>query len=232
MFQCHRCIGSRAGLANQCLAVVSDYAATRGYCRQPRTTTVHLARDSTLLRHDAPLFKMSVLNLPVELFQEILSHAIQVRGLRRGMRLCLVNSTHFRSYCHAPLSNLCSEVFSEEVIKMLFIFQLLDSYFRAIPSGKVVVLPAFTAAYLERRVANELNGGIPALIRIRTIAERLSHESTNSRDKGAYIKQLCPFIVNNCSDRMADLFTPHEYEDKRIWILTSISPHCIRRQHQ
>jgi hypothetical protein len=41
------------------------------------------------------LFEMQLLDLPLELFQEILSHAIVVRGLKRGLRLRLVNSALF-----------------------------------------------------------------------------------------------------------------------------------------
>lgn len=34
-----------------------------------------------------------LLDLPIEVFEQILYRAIQVRGLKRGMRLRLVNST-------------------------------------------------------------------------------------------------------------------------------------------
>jgi hypothetical protein len=37
---------------------------------------------------------MNILDLPLELLQEILIQAIEVRGLKRGFRLRLVNRTY------------------------------------------------------------------------------------------------------------------------------------------
>jgi hypothetical protein len=40
---------------------------------------------------------MELTQLPIELFQEILRHAIVVRGIKRGLRLRLLNSAYCRS---------------------------------------------------------------------------------------------------------------------------------------
>ena len=46
---------------------------------------------------------MRILDLPLELIQDILHKAIQVRGLRRGVRLRLVNSRYLYSFAHGLL---------------------------------------------------------------------------------------------------------------------------------
>jgi ankyrin repeat protein len=55
-------------------------------------------------------------------------------------------------------------------------------------------LPPFTAAYLEHRVAREPSDGIPALVCIRKVAERLTYD-VETRNR--YIAYLCALAVPN-----------------------------------
>lgn len=126
---------------------------------------------------------MHLLDLPLELFQAILCRAIQARGIKRGLRLRLVNT-----------------IFAKEVIQALFTFRLLDSYFSSFKSCQNFPLPSFAASYLGHRVLNESNDGLPVLLCIRSVAERLCQESTETtdgRDFRLYVKQLCRSVVEN-----------------------------------
>ena len=107
-------------------------------------------------------------------------------------------------------SNSTEATFAKEIIQALFTFRLLDSYFSSFKSRQRFPLPSFAASYLEHRVLNESNDGLPALLRIRSVAERLCQESTEStdgRDFRLYVKQLCRSVVENGDPpRMADIF--------------------------
>ncbi|KAF2108049.1 hypothetical protein BDV96DRAFT_531527 [Lophiotrema nucula] len=134
---------------------------------------------------------ITILDLPLELFQSILYHAIQTRGLERGLRLRLVNTT-----------------FNKAVVQTLFIFRLLDSHFESLKCRPEPPLPSFAASYLEYRVLNESESGISGLLCIRRIAEQLSNESTDGRKFHAYIQELCSVTMQRSGYAIVKLFSP------------------------
>jgi len=155
---------------------------------------------------------MYLLDLPLKLFQDILYCAIQARGIKRGLSLRLVNSIippKLLYHCIIS-SNSAQAIFAKEVIQALFTFRLLNSYFSSFKSCQDFPLPSFAALYLKHQVLNESNDGLPALLRIRSVAERLCQESTkttNGRDFQLYVKQLCPSVMENRHPHyMADIF--------------------------
>jgi hypothetical protein len=92
---------------------------------------------------------MRITDLPLELFHEILRRSIETRGLKRGLRLRLVNSMCTEISRRPSPSNLLAELFAKESIQVIFVFQLLEDYLSTKCDN--VALPAFAAAYLERR---------------------------------------------------------------------------------
>lgn len=165
---------------------------------------------------------MGILELPLELFQEILYHAIQIRGIKRGLRLRLINSKYIPPNIPVCVKRwsliLSSGTFSTEILQVIFIFRLLDPHFSSFGKLGAFALPPFAASYFEYRVLSEPDDGLPALVRIRRVAECLSQEdggSTNGRGMREYVKELCPLVVGRStghlmmdafSNRMADIF--------------------------
>jgi hypothetical protein len=141
---------------------------------------------------------MLIADLPLELFHEILRRSIEVRGLRRGMRLRLANSMCTKLSHHVTPFDHLVELFAKEIIQAIFAFQLLEHYFST-KCNEDTVLPAFTAAYLSCRVANEPLGGIQPLVQIRRVAQRLCLESNDGRTVQDYIKDLSTVVVKHSS---------------------------------
>jgi hypothetical protein len=139
---------------------------------------------------------MHITELPLELFHEVLRRSIEVRGLRRGMRLRLVNSMCTKLSHHVTPFDRLVEFFAKEIIQTIFVFQLLEHYFST-KCNEDTVLPAFTAAYLTRRVANEPLGGIQPLVQIRRVAQRLCLESNDGRTVQGYTKELSTVVVKH-----------------------------------
>ncbi|KAJ8109926.1 hypothetical protein OPT61_g7097 [Boeremia exigua] len=132
---------------------------------------------------------MNLTDMPLELLYEILGWSIQARGIKRGLRLRLVNSV--------------VELFAREVLVTLPMFKLLDSYFQLMPNGEdSVPKRAVATVYLQRRVLNEHHGGAPALLYIRNVALGLSREGDGERDKFNYIRELCALAVESCKERL------------------------------
>ncbi|KAF2998252.1 hypothetical protein E8E13_006225 [Curvularia kusanoi] len=128
---------------------------------------------------------MHLFDLPLELLHDILSWSIKVRGIKRGLRLRLVNR-HF----------------AREVLVTLTESKLLDLYLRPVRSGQFSPGYAVGPAYLERRVLNERSGGAPILLRVRDVAQRLCQEGSDGRDVYDYVKELCPLVWNTCQVRL------------------------------
>ncbi|KAK2762336.1 hypothetical protein FQN54_001346 [Arachnomyces sp. PD_36] len=126
---------------------------------------------------------ITLLDLPAELIHSILVHAILVRGLKRGLRLRLVNK-----FC------------SREVIQALYTSRILESLCHV---GHEY--PPLGLEYLQFKTLGE-RGNVTAPRKvIRQIADRLCVEndiptSRAHEERGAYIKQLCrlAFERNNC----------------------------------
>jgi hypothetical protein len=100
------------------------------------------------------------------------------------------------------------------VIEALFMSKLLDPYFKSLLDKEDVILPSFSAAYLERRVLNEPSNGLPGLCRIRDIANRLAHESIDGRDVLAYTKQLCRLVVQKGYPRAVGIWEANKFVDE------------------
>ena len=112
-------------------------------------------------------------------------------------------------------SNLLAELFAKETIQAIFVFQLLEDYLSTKRDN--VALPAFAAAYLERRSTNEPLGGIPPLVQIRRVAQRLCMESKDGRSVQDYIKELSAVVIKESSGRTDWLWKASEvvkYEDE------------------
>ncbi|KAF2855906.1 hypothetical protein T440DRAFT_463253 [Plenodomus tracheiphilus IPT5] len=122
---------------------------------------------------------MNILNLPLELFHEILFKAVRLRGLKRGLRLRLVN-----------------RVFARETLQALLITRYVDAHLERIQCEPNIPLPSFAAEYLEHRVRSEHKNENPALLRIREVAEQLSLEGSEEKTIQDYIHDLCPFVLS------------------------------------
>jgi hypothetical protein len=96
------------------------------------------------------------------------------------------------------------------------LFKLLDPYFKALYDTKDAILPSFSAAYLELRVKNEPDDGLPGLCQIRVIARALAERTTDGRDVSVYIKQLCQLVVERRYPLTKGIWTEFEQveEDK------------------
>lgn len=150
---------------------------------------------------------MHILDLPVELLHEILGWAILVRGIKRGLRLRLVNSRLCSADCAIFCLPTAIEIFASEIVAALSLFKLLDTYFKPLPVGSDEAVPSIATTYLERRVLNERCGGAPVLLWIRSVANRLSQETDDERNEYDYVRQLCPLVLETCSVRLDDLWT-------------------------
>ncbi|KAH7076436.1 ankyrin repeat-containing domain protein [Paraphoma chrysanthemicola] len=132
---------------------------------------------------------MHILDLPLELLREILFRSIQSRGLRRGFRLRLVN-----------------KIFAQEVVESIFAYRLLDNYFASDPNKTTTSIPPYILAYLERCVVTEPAGFDTAFAWIRTVAEYLSRADTNGRDTETFVRELCPFVIEEHGPHVARLW--------------------------
>ncbi|KAF2687604.1 hypothetical protein K458DRAFT_167240 [Lentithecium fluviatile CBS 122367] len=127
-----------------------------------------------------------LLDLPVELFHNILIQAIKVRGLRRAFRLRLVN--HF---------------FAAEIIRVLNEYRLLDDCYK-----EVRMMGSVGVDYLSRRLLRtDLNLPIGARwLAIRDIAARLAledDEAVREERYVSYVKLLCAQAAEHADLRMA-----------------------------
>ena len=93
------------------------------------------------------------------------------------------------------LPNCSPGTFAEEVLEVIFHYSLLDGYLRVIQQDRDGVMPAIATAYLERKILHAPKDGNCILLRIRSVAERLSQEDGGVRDADDYIKQLVPMIL-------------------------------------
>ncbi|KAH3976617.1 hypothetical protein HBH52_122240 [Parastagonospora nodorum] len=142
---------------------------------------------------------MRILDLPLELIQEILRRACEVRGLRRGIRLRLVN-----------------KLFAEEVINVIHIFRLLDTYFKLCSKDPIPRIPYFAGSYLARRVLSEPSNGLPDLLRIRAVAQKLHEADAEARSVPDYVHQLCLLVIRDQrpSTRLAQMLKASQVKDK------------------
>jgi hypothetical protein len=150
---------------------------------------------------------MHLLDLPVELLHEILGWAILFRGIKRGLRLRLVNSRFCSADCVMFCLPTAIEIFAREIVAALSLFKLLDTYFKRLPIGSDEAVPSIATTYLERRVLSERRGGAPVLLWIRSVANRLSQETDDERNEYDYVRQLCPLVLGECSVRLDKLWT-------------------------
>jgi hypothetical protein len=123
---------------------------------------------------------MLLLSLPTEILERILYHAIQVRGLKRGLRLRLVDSQYI---LYAPKyydRNLTwhVETFARAVLHTLYTFRLLDQLYEVqIGRPKQRIVPRdLLQSYLKYRVMNEPANGKPMLTSIRKLAVHIYRE--------------------------------------------------------
>ncbi|KAH3952998.1 hypothetical protein HBH53_036430 [Parastagonospora nodorum] len=142
---------------------------------------------------------MRILDLPLELIQEILRRACEVRGLRRRIRLRLVN-----------------KLFAEEVINVIHIFRLLDTYFKLCSKDPIPRIPYFAGSYLARRVLSEPSNGLPDLLRIRAVAQKLHEADAEARSVPDYVHQLCLLVIRDQrpSTRLAQMLKASQVKDK------------------
>lgn len=134
---------------------------------------------------------MQFLSLPLELIQQVLSHAIRVRRIKRALRLRLINSEYF-SPGNASDSGLMGykEYFASQIVETQVVYRLLEPDFDPEPDYEEKIKhPPFAASYLQRRVLNDAGSGISGFLRIRNIAERLSQETDDGRGIHDYVEQ-------------------------------------------
>ncbi|KAF2449079.1 ankyrin [Karstenula rhodostoma CBS 690.94] len=141
---------------------------------------------------------MQFLTLPIELFELVLRDCIIARGLKRGLRLRLVNKT-----------------FAKGVMDALYTFRLFDQLLEHYldphgPHGPGEIPLSLRGPYLAYRVIQEPSHGNPALANIR----RAAHEIHQWDDAGKvqlptvddYVKLLC--------STMDSFYSPTEIESR------------------
>lgn len=156
---------------------------------------------------------MNLVDLPPELIQSILVHAVRSRGLKRALRLRLVNSVYSRLPLSVTQANVIFlEFFSSEVIQALYTSKILEDLCR-LPHR----YPPLCLGYLQFKTLGQ-RGYVTAPRKvIRQIADRLCvenviPESSVDEIRSAYIKQLCSlaFRRNNC---LSSFFQQHRTID-------------------
>ncbi|KAF1994382.1 hypothetical protein P154DRAFT_581858 [Amniculicola lignicola CBS 123094] len=143
---------------------------------------------------------ISLLDLPLELFQDILRHAINSRSreTKRIMRLRLVCSESGPK-CQALVSDRNNiEAFSKEVVECLIVFKLLDGHHRlhtpVFPDCRAPFLPS----YIEHHVWTEPDNGLALLVILRKLAEHFSDINAPEGDPHhvrAIVKRLSAFVA-------------------------------------
>lgn len=154
---------------------------------------------------------MGFADLPTELLQNILNHAITVRGIKRGMRLRLVNSRRTNAR-HQMNLTIALERFAAEVINTIDAYRMLDERFsRRLTPGRKLAIPPFTASYIEYRIHNNEDASeavpFPRLGFLRRIARDLvaEHESLGYDD---CIRILCDLVTQGGAFRVYQVFCP------------------------
>lgn len=144
---------------------------------------------------------ITFLDLPPELIHSILVHAVLLRGLKRALRLRLVNSVYAQFIVHIMETNPgLLEFFSKEVVQALYTSEILEDLCR-LPHR----YPRLNLEYLQFRTLGQRGYVTPPRKVIRQIADLLCVEndvpvSSAHKTREAYIKQLCSlaFRRNNC----------------------------------
>ncbi|KAF2867228.1 ankyrin repeat-containing domain protein [Massariosphaeria phaeospora] len=112
---------------------------------------------------------MELLGLPTEIFQDILHQAIVARGIKRGVRLRLVNN----------------------VMQALYTFRLLDSVHSLYDKRRPPRLSkAVLISYIGHRVMHEPANGNPLLNCLRRLAEDI-HDRQNVDDRELSTVETC-----------------------------------------
>ncbi|KAH6873357.1 ankyrin repeat-containing domain protein [Alternaria rosae] len=116
---------------------------------------------------------MKFLELPGELFDTILHFAINARGLKRGLRLRLINH-HF----------------AREIIRVLYTFHLLDELVFNEPAIRTWEEIYFFQSYAEYRVLHEPSYGNRFLNDVRKVAIQMLSLSAISETDGGTIEHV------------------------------------------
>jgi hypothetical protein len=142
-----------------------------------------------------------LLSLPTEIFERILYHAIRIRGLKRGLRLRLVNSQYILyapQYYNRPLT-WHVETFACIVLHTLYTFRLLDQFYGTARMKHRVVPKDLLQSYLKYRIMNEPGDGNPLLNSILKLAIRIHRErSPDERELStveANAEKLCSVLI-------------------------------------
>lgn len=158
---------------------------------------------------------MPFANLPKELLQAILHHAIAVRGVKRGLRLRLVNSMYISSTTIDAIGQgtsltICTERFAAEVIDTIYTHRMLDGRFsqRLTPS-QMPSMPPFTSLYIEYRIHNSDDSSVlyPRMGFLRRIARDVVAENASLQYDDC-VRLLCRLISEGGAARVYQLFCP------------------------
>ncbi|KAF1994381.1 ankyrin, partial [Amniculicola lignicola CBS 123094] len=144
---------------------------------------------------------MTLLDLPLELFQPILDEAINLRRIQR---------IHGEFKYIVRLRLVC-KTFATEVIASLIRTRLIDCYLCANH-----FTPQFAVCYAWDRIHNGPYDNLPVVRHLQEIASILhSRDSSGGRDYDYYLSTMCNHIING--QGASYLFTkyPIEYEHKR-----------------
>jgi hypothetical protein len=127
--------------------------------------------------------------------------------MKRGLRLRLISSMrHLSTLFSDALTVSHVEFFAKEVIETVIVFQRLDPYFQSSSPTKGTAIPSFTVNYLERRVLNQPTDGLPRIILIRRVAERLHKETTDDRELYHRMKESCHLAVTTYGAKITCLW--------------------------
>jgi hypothetical protein len=109
-----------------------------------------------------------------------------------------------------------SELFAKEFISVIHIFRLLDTCFELNSKDAIPRIPYFAGSYLARRVLSEPSNGLPDLLRVRTVAQKLHGADAEARSVSDYVHQLCLLVIRDQrpSTRLARMFKTSQVKDK------------------
>ncbi|KAH7413616.1 ankyrin repeat-containing domain protein [Phaeosphaeria sp. MPI-PUGE-AT-0046c] len=146
---------------------------------------------------------MGLLDIPTELFDQILFEAFRVRGLKRGVRLMLVN-----------------KLFARRIMQVVHRHRLLDRLFSLPRIHTRFYSPKVMASYLQYRVSQEPDHGNPMLncikeiameIHLDRVASNLEHSSLES-----CIAQLCSVSMIRSDEKLSRFQQIFEQQEKLL----------------
>lgn len=155
-------------------------------------------------------------DLAAEILRQILRDAITVRGLKRGLRLRLINSKFDKQWMTVPLIARTGRL-AAEVIKTIYTYRMLDEHLSDVFALGPSALPPFVESYLEHRLHNvdDDSEQYPLLSAFRCILHDVASENEDLEYEDC-VCIMCEAIAFGGVERVHVLFQNFRLQD--IWL--------------